>query len=288
MGMRLDMAQLQELSHSIALPGIRAAHLKACQSNGHWSACSDSSATSPEQGACALQDCLQAFTEVEELSGDDSHVCERCRSKQPTTKALRICRCPPVLVLHLKRFSMHASPLYISPFEKVSHHSDAATSLWKGRRILSLLPGTYEEFRRSESHRTMGPAKPQNVACKCLLKDVHLHRWRQLRVWLTAASILMLMFRWLQDSTQVCIAETLDVSPYCTPAASKAYPRPVYDLFGLVCHSGTLAGGHYTALTRKSSSEAWINHNDSFTSGEKPALKESRSAYLLFYSLRTS
>ena len=62
---------------------------------------------------------LQAFTDTEELGGEDSHTCGRCRSKQPTTKRLRICRCPPVLVLHLKRFSMNASPLCISPLMKV-------------------------------------------------------------------------------------------------------------------------------------------------------------------------
>ena len=74
-----------------------------------------------------LQDCLHAFTEVEELSGDESFECERCKARQLTTKVLRVCRCPPVLVLHLKRFSMHASTLFSSPLEKVlSAHLSAA------------------------------------------------------------------------------------------------------------------------------------------------------------------
>ncbi|KAK9813375.1 hypothetical protein WJX73_003725 [Symbiochloris irregularis] len=155
-------------------------------------------------GNPSIQDCLQSFTAVEELSGEEAYACEKCKARQLTTKVLRVCRCPPLLVLHLKRFSMHASTLFSSPLEK--------------------------------------------------------------------------------DTTPVAISNALDLAPYCTAAASKGVVRPMYDLVGIVCHSGSLAGGHYTANV--CTEGVWMSCNDSFTHSEMPALKGSRSAYLLLYALR--
>ena len=94
----------------------------------------------------------------------------------------------------------------------------------------------------------------------------------------------------LQDNMLVRVLDVLDLAPYCTPAASKTYPRPLYDLFGLVCHSGTLAGGHYTASVRKREAgmpDTWMSYNDAFTSSDRPILKDSKAVYLMFYRMRT-
>jgi ubiquitin C-terminal hydrolase len=56
-------------------------------------------------GSCA-QDCLQAFTEREALGEDAGFKCSTCKRVQPATKQLTLRRCPPVLVLTLKRFSV--------------------------------------------------------------------------------------------------------------------------------------------------------------------------------------
>ena len=66
-----------------------------------------------------MQACLRAFTADEELEGEEAHRCEKCRYQSRSTKALRISRCPPVLVLHLKRFSLADPADYLSPLEKV-------------------------------------------------------------------------------------------------------------------------------------------------------------------------
>ena len=70
-----------------------------------------------EIGPC-LQDCLKAFTSSEELDGEEAHQCDRCRARRPATKALRISRCPPLLVLHLKRFTLADPADYQSALEK--------------------------------------------------------------------------------------------------------------------------------------------------------------------------
>ena len=80
---------------------------------------------------------------------------------------------------------------------------------------------------------------------------------------------------------------SLDLTPYCTAAASKGLVQPSYDLFGIVCHAGSLAGGHYTASVCRPGDDVWMNCNDAFSRSEMPPLKDSRSAYLLFYALRS-
>jgi len=54
---------------------------------------------------CTLEECLDSFTEEEELSGDEKYFCAHCKSHQAATKWLRIVRFPRMLVVHLKRFS---------------------------------------------------------------------------------------------------------------------------------------------------------------------------------------
>ena len=54
----------------------------------------------------------------------------------------------------------------------------------------------------------------------------------------------------VQDSAAVSIREEgLDLAPYFAQAAVKAAGSCLYDLFGVVCHFGSLEGGHYTACT---------------------------------------
>lgn len=56
-------------------------------------------------GACSIDQCLEAFTEPEVLSGSDAYYCSKCKEHCACEKRIRLYRCPPVLVLHLKRFN---------------------------------------------------------------------------------------------------------------------------------------------------------------------------------------
>uniref|UniRef100_T1IK79 Ubiquitin carboxyl-terminal hydrolase n=1 Tax=Strigamia maritima TaxID=126957 RepID=T1IK79_STRMM len=51
-----------------------------------------------------LSDCLQSFTELEELADTELYYCSNCKKKQKSTKKFWIRRLPNVLCLHLKRF----------------------------------------------------------------------------------------------------------------------------------------------------------------------------------------
>ncbi|GAB6031235.1 Ubiquitin carboxyl-terminal hydrolase 3 [Chamberlinius hualienensis] len=54
--------------------------------------------------SCQLQDCLNSFTEVEELAETELYYCSFCKKKQRSTKKFWIRRLPNVLCLHIKRF----------------------------------------------------------------------------------------------------------------------------------------------------------------------------------------
>lgn len=64
----------------------------------------------------------------------------------------------------------------------------------------------------------------------------------------------------------------------------------VYDLYGVVNHSGALGGGHYTAMCFNEVEEKWYNFNDSVVTEVKPPDVdkdlETPRAYVLFYMRR--
>jgi len=56
-------------------------------------------------GDCDLSDCLSLFFEDETLEKKDQYYCSRCKAHRNARKSLCLFRVPPVLVVHLKRFS---------------------------------------------------------------------------------------------------------------------------------------------------------------------------------------
>ncbi|XP_045210437.2 ubiquitin carboxyl-terminal hydrolase 2-like [Mercenaria mercenaria] len=54
---------------------------------------------------CEIIDCLSLFMKVESLDGDESPTCAKCKKRRSCTKRFSIQKFPPILVLHLKRFS---------------------------------------------------------------------------------------------------------------------------------------------------------------------------------------
>ena len=84
----------------------------------------------------------------------------------------------------------------------------------------------------------------------------------------------------------------LDLSPYVNPsslaALSAAGPPPVYRLIGVSQHSGSLGGGHYTALARGAAGGGWHDFNDSSARPAAPPAGPSSAAYVLFYRLTES
>jgi hypothetical protein len=61
-----------------------------------------------------------------------------------------------------------------------------------------------------------------------------------------------------KDATPVRFDRTgLDLSAYASPAAKSR--RAVYDLYALSNHSGSIGGGHYTAVAKQLRGDQWCD-----------------------------
>ncbi|XP_064192598.1 ubiquitin carboxyl-terminal hydrolase 8-like isoform X1 [Anguilla rostrata] len=54
---------------------------------------------------CTLQDCLKLFSKEERLTDNNKVFCRNCKTHRDSTKKLEIWKVPPILLVHLKRFS---------------------------------------------------------------------------------------------------------------------------------------------------------------------------------------
>ncbi|XP_018619567.1 ubiquitin carboxyl-terminal hydrolase 8 isoform X3 [Scleropages formosus] len=54
---------------------------------------------------CSLQDCLKLFSKEEKLTDNNRVFCRHCKTHRDSTKKLEIWKVPPILLVHLKRFS---------------------------------------------------------------------------------------------------------------------------------------------------------------------------------------
>ena len=78
---------------------------------------------------------------------------------------------------------------------------------------------------------------------------------------------------------------SLDLTPFLS-GPLQADSRPVFNLYGCVCHFGSVGGGHYTAYSRHLATGGWNYFDDGSISegkipGETPG--DQSSAYILFY-----
>ncbi|XP_072320834.1 ubiquitin carboxyl-terminal hydrolase 8 isoform X2 [Eucyclogobius newberryi] len=54
---------------------------------------------------CSLQDCLRLFSKEERLTDNNKAFCGHCKAHRDSTKKLEIWKVPPIVLVHLKRFS---------------------------------------------------------------------------------------------------------------------------------------------------------------------------------------
>lgn len=82
------------------------------------------------------------------------------------------------------------------------------------------------------------------------------------------------------DSSPIVVPSAVDMAPYFAGAAGGE--ECLYELVGVVNHTGTLMAGHYTAVARRE--DKWFLFNDSQVTPEEPPFDASSSAYILFFA----
>eukprot|EP01116_Phalansterium_solitarium_P021569 TRINITY_DN6764_c0_g1_i2.p1 TRINITY_DN6764_c0_g1~~TRINITY_DN6764_c0_g1_i2.p1 ORF type:complete len:536 (-),score=227.09 TRINITY_DN6764_c0_g1_i2:174-1781(-) len=155
-----------------------------------------------ESEAVTLAQCIEQFTQQEKLGPDDPWYCSGCKEFQQATKKFDLWSLPPILIIHLKRFS------------------------YKNRYFRDKL----ETFI-----------------------DYPLH--------------------------------DLDLSAYVKGPIDPAAP-PLYDLFAVSNHYGSLGGGHYTAYAKNKNDSKWYSFDDSSVHKVEDVKARSSAGYVLFYRRR--
>jgi len=74
--------------------------------------------------------------------------------------------------------------------------------------------------------------------------------------------------------------EDLDISPFVI--GHSEHP-PIYDLYAVSNHYGSMGGGHYTAYAKHRTNQNWYLYDDSHVREVTPATVKSDAAYVLFY-----
>ncbi|GMH76605.1 hypothetical protein TL16_g07139 [Triparma laevis f. inornata] len=62
-----------------------------------------------------LEDCLRLFTSPETIDGDNKPLCTKCKKKRKSIKRITVHKFPPILVLHMKRFTFPARTKLTTP-----------------------------------------------------------------------------------------------------------------------------------------------------------------------------
>ena len=95
-----------------------------------------------------------------------------------------------------------------------------------------------------------------------------------------------LFSRMQKNGAAVGVPARLDIAPFCNPAGLRAAGvSGVYELVAVSEHSGSMGGGHYTAIGRAVSDGAWYCFNDSSVSRTSCPEGPTTSAYVLFYRM---
>ena len=85
--------------------------------------------------------------------------------------------------------------------------------------------------------------------------------------------------------------DNLDLTPYLSGPLQhgrrgQGEGRPIFNLYGCVCHFGSVYGGHYTAFSKHLGNGQWNYFDDNAITphkvpGQSPG--DNSSAYILFY-----
>ena len=106
-----------------------------------------------ESAPMDLAECLDRFTSTETLSSDSYH-CRKCSSSQAATKKLSLSRLPPVVPIHLKRFS----------HSKSSSQSSKVDTRIRFPLSLDLTPYTASSSAKSKETKANGVSKANGAS----------------------------------------------------------------------------------------------------------------------------
>ncbi|CAN0122008.1 unnamed protein product, partial [Ectocarpus fasciculatus] len=205
----------------------------------------------------ALEDCLDAFFSPERLRGANQYHCDGCGSKKEADKSTSLLHAPEILMLHVKRFRRGYLWSHKVHNRVIFPLHDLDVSRWLSDHALE------SSVKQQRASGTSGG-------------DAH----RKSAVRRGSASPDGGGYYGGGPATAAAAAAAESVAAAFSPSS----PAPVlYDLVGLVEHTGGLEHGHYTSYTRDDGSATWHHFNDTITTKVSQETVSSASPYILIY-----
>ncbi|KAK4012122.1 hypothetical protein OUZ56_021219 [Daphnia magna] len=237
----------------------------------------------------SLEQCLQAFTREEQLSGDEKYYCPKCATHQPATKKLQIWRLPPILIVHLKRFQF-VNHRWIKSHKAVQFpHNNLdfteflaaipSETLVRHRQIASsssMPPNGVAESSKDDSNDI---STKHSISSSVPYSNGHPPNIREVitgnestRKRLESTSLI---------THPVHDEDLIDFHQHrLLPGYNKL--DITYSLYAAVCHSGIMGGGHYISYAKNPNGK-WFYYNDSTCKESSANQIEGQTAYMLFF-----
>uniref|UniRef100_A0A669DY37 Ubiquitin carboxyl-terminal hydrolase 47 n=1 Tax=Oreochromis niloticus TaxID=8128 RepID=A0A669DY37_ORENI len=220
----------------------------------------------------SVEEALQAFIQPETLDGPNQYFCERCKKKCDARKGLRFLHFPYLLTLQLKRFD----------FDYTTMHRIKLNDRMTFPEELDMSPFIDVEDEKSPQTESCTDSGAENEG------SCHSDQMSN------------------DFSTDDCVDEGICLdSTSSTERVLKPKSLLTFELFSVMVHSGSAAGGHYYACIKSFSDGQWYSFNDQHvskitqddirktyggSSGSRGyysgAFASSTNAYMLIYRLK--
>eukprot|EP00066_Takifugu_rubripes_P019296 XP_011608562.1 PREDICTED: ubiquitin carboxyl-terminal hydrolase 47 isoform X2 [Takifugu rubripes] len=220
----------------------------------------------------SVEEALQAFIQPETLDGPNQYFCERCQKKCDARKGLRFLHFPYLLTLQLKRFDFDYNTMHrIKLNDRMTFPEELDMS--------PFIDVEDEKSPQTESCTDSGAENEGSCHSDQMSNDF---------------------------STDDCVDEGICLdSTNNADRMLKPKSLPTFELFSVMVHSGSAAGGHYYAHIKSFSDGQWYSFNDQHvskitqddirktyggSSGSRgyysSAFASSTNAYMLIYRLK--
>uniref|UniRef100_A0A8B9JMR0 Ubiquitin carboxyl-terminal hydrolase 47 n=1 Tax=Astyanax mexicanus TaxID=7994 RepID=A0A8B9JMR0_ASTMX len=209
----------------------------------------------------SVEEALQAFIQPETLDGPNQYFCERCKKKCDARKGLRFLHFPYLLTLQLKRFD----------FDYTTMHRIKLNDRMTFPEELDMSPFIDLEDEKSPQTESCTDSGAENEG-SC-------HSDQMSNDFSTDDGV----------DEGIC----LDSTSATERVLKTGFDSLTFELFSVMVHSGSAAGGHYYACIKSFSDGQWYSFNDQHVSkvsqietNDLLYFNSSTNAYMLIYRLK--
>ncbi|KAJ8777599.1 hypothetical protein J1605_014252 [Eschrichtius robustus] len=188
------------------------------------------------QAFASVEEALHAFIQPEILDGPNQYFCERCKKKCDARKGLRFLHFPYLLTLQLKRFDFDYTTMHrIKLNDRMTFPEELDMS--------TFIDVEDEKSPQTESCTDSGAENEGSCHSDQMSNDFS-----------------------NDDGVDegICLESNSGTEKIPKPGLEKN--SLIYELFSVMVHSGSAAGGHYYACIKSFSDEQWYSFNDQHVS----------------------